>query len=294
MVIIDAEMGDEDERSELQEKLSDVFEAASPPKPEVPMMVYHYTTGDGLIGILQRKCFRATHFAFQNDRSEWMHAVAVAEEWAESLDEPLRGFVMESCRRARKSQLPPLPLVPHVTCFSEVDDSLSQWRAYSEDADGYAIGLDLNAWSDRQAASSRWQIVSMIYERSTQQQYLNEGLAKMWEIVQGGSDEDKQQGVHHASSLLFRLAASYKHHTFHEEREWRLLAWVPTHTIGESALAFRSTKYGIAPYIELRFDNEANCPIRKIVLGPKSNPRHGPLGVEMLLKASGYRVRSEK
>src|SRR5262249_45724123 len=89
---------------------------------------------------------RATHIAYLNDASEYLHAV---------------GLLMDSIREAKKTRTDPHQLAlleamdapvsntkpqdvaPYfAACFSEKENSLNQWRAYSRGEGGYSIGFD--------------------------------------------------------------------------------------------------------------------------------------------------------
>ena len=123
-----------------------------------PELLYHYTTQQGLLGILKDKCIWATHIRYLNDTSEGnivprvvfeefssrynasslYQALGVAPEAAPKAAEPIdegalgQGTTMASWVTSQNV---------FVTSFSENGNSLSQWRAYSERSGGYSIGF---------------------------------------------------------------------------------------------------------------------------------------------------------
>jgi len=129
---------------------------SEPAKPEG--LLYHYTTQQGLLGILKQKCIWATHIRYLNDTSEGnIVSRAVFEEFSgrsntaplfkalgmavnDPIEEPElvdedalgQGITMASWVTSQNV---------FVSSFSENGDSLSQWRAYSERSGGYSIGF---------------------------------------------------------------------------------------------------------------------------------------------------------
>jgi hypothetical protein len=113
-----------------------------PMLPSTPL--YHYTTQDGLLGILKGNCIWATNINYLNDSSDYQLACDLAKE---VLDEKRRQVGRDE-RKLKKIQhvlhsistAETLPLHICVSCFSENGDSLSQWRAYGGVA-GYSVGF---------------------------------------------------------------------------------------------------------------------------------------------------------
>ena len=123
-----------------------------------PELLYHYTTQQGLLGILKQKCIWATHIRYLNDTSEGnivsqvifeefsrryntaplLQMLGMPTEKAVSVVEPVdedalgQGTTMASWVTSQNV---------FVSSFSEKGNSLSQWRAYSERSGGYSIGF---------------------------------------------------------------------------------------------------------------------------------------------------------
>src|ERR1700723_398094 len=107
--------------------------------------LYHYTTGEGLVGILSSKQLWCTQISCLNDTTEFTYAIEEFQKLVRTrLTEQhhpiqelfLRGLEQYlSAPDAERSQF-------FVTCFSEREDDLSQWRAYSGGEGGYAIQFD--------------------------------------------------------------------------------------------------------------------------------------------------------
>src|SRR5688572_31127364 len=108
---------------------------------EPPRLVWHYTSPEGLAGIVANRRLRASHAAFLNDPLE----LRIVHERTREVWEKLVKEVPE-LESTVAFLLRPEGLITgdaYLTSFSEEGDSLSQWRAYSANGRGYAIGFDL-------------------------------------------------------------------------------------------------------------------------------------------------------
>jgi hypothetical protein len=107
--------------------------------------VYHYTTGESFVKIIQSGELWSTQAACLNDTTELTYAT---EELRKRVNAKLCGshnpaikpvltWISEALSNPG-SEVSPV----FVSCFSEQRDSLSQWRAYSGGEGGYAIQFD--------------------------------------------------------------------------------------------------------------------------------------------------------
>lgn len=126
-------------------------------------LLYHYTSQDGLLGILDNKSIWATHVRFLNDASEflfgWDKALKTVLEkirnrdfsdkdpaFGSSLEKAFRTFGQAILNDSRRSEY-------FVFCFTDdkaldsqelgfEGDRLSQWRGYSKGKQGFSLGFD--------------------------------------------------------------------------------------------------------------------------------------------------------
>lgn len=112
--------------------------------------VWHYTRGQSLIDILRSGQFWTTHVSCLNDSTEINYG-------SNLLAEALRGMLVETESHLALNEFARyyLSLLSnpgsgsedqasspyYVGCFSKTADSLSQWRAYSDGENGFAIGF---------------------------------------------------------------------------------------------------------------------------------------------------------
>jgi hypothetical protein len=108
-------------------------------------MLYHYTTSDGLKGIMDANEIWATNFRYVNDLAEFIYA---NELLSDQIHVKLR-----SARRLSRAVLQAILDTPDmlvgavdifIACFCVNGDLLSQWRAYGGRGGGYAVGLAAN------------------------------------------------------------------------------------------------------------------------------------------------------
>ena len=107
---------------------------------DLPRLISHYTTLEGLQGIVSSNSLWASNASFLNDRAELEHALKASEQVIKKL----------SSDKAQKAWSPMLKRVfseladgarpdTYVTCFCRDDDNLSQWRGYGGDVQGVSV-----------------------------------------------------------------------------------------------------------------------------------------------------------
>jgi hypothetical protein len=108
--------------------------------------LFHYTTGEGLIGILESGELWATQVSCLNDSSEIRYALSMLRGFfTDKVTDP--GLDLDEkfvCERVVEDLSVDGALTSEwfVACFTEEKDDLSQWRAYGRGEGGYAIGFD--------------------------------------------------------------------------------------------------------------------------------------------------------
>ena len=112
-------------------------------RPAVPE-VWHYTTAEGLIGILQSGKVWSTQVSCLNDSKEQGYFGDIVYESAKSVIASNEGTDFGVfLKMAEESYLKrDFSTTWHfVSCFSEAEDDLGQWRGYGGGNCGYAIGF---------------------------------------------------------------------------------------------------------------------------------------------------------
>ena len=205
--------------------------------------LYHYTTVEGLHGIVESNRLRATSAYHLNDSSEIEYgcrlAAEVGEEWSKP-NQDNRSLSLMAIRALSGIFVNPSSRVyrymgVYVSCFCEGGNLLSQWRAYGQ-AGGYAIGFyatDLELGL-RAPGIFDTRLLKVTYDERKQRDGIHAILRSFIEEVEGAGVEipaDPAALTKLLTPLLSMLQevildkiVAYKHPAFEEEREWRIIA----------------------------------------------------------------------
>jgi hypothetical protein len=209
---------------------------SSPPPP----LLYHYTSAQALLSIVTSGHIWATHIRFLNDTSEaeWMWATAherlrVREENAVSGDEKASVAKLIDMVNERRSS------TDFVASFSENGDDLSQWRAYCHDTPGFSIGFSSDAlatqWICNPGGDSFFvgaSLKKVIYLGSDDAASFDKTLDFILNTITPAMHDnafigDKSSREQVSVSWLSVIASTYKHSSFRNENEWRLIMAKP-------------------------------------------------------------------
>jgi hypothetical protein len=251
--------------------------------------LYHYTTIDGLKGILDSGRLWGTHVAFLNDSQELRHGVdaicSLIKKYAEwHIDEPdpepsetmhktilsLHEYVLSNRDMLQTK------MGLFVSCLSSSADQLSQWRGYGSHG-GYAIRFDPKKLGGRYALRHVDEkgdtlkgpdpvLVKVNYLPNT---FYDEVTKMVDACILGTADankledgEEKEAALFSVRVDLFRtvidIAPQIKHKKFVEEQEYRII------TRGVEQFCTPS-KIGLVPRVYVQFDRAA---VEEVVVGP--------------------------
>lgn len=241
-------------------------------------LVWHYTNGSGLKGILENNVLWASSAAYLNDFKELVSGSdRLKEVWELEEYTEVREELEQSLERFAT------PREEHfVLSACESGDSLTMWRYYGQDEVSFAVGLDrdvpLGARAQKKESTHpfpppgykegprdpngqlEWdpdqegQIVepwdAMVYERDEQKKILAQALSDLrdaHDVAKRDSSEFSFSFYMEQLSLLGQLNR-IKDHAFCDEQELRTLAEVSP---AWKYVLHRTGRYGLIPYIEL-------------------------------------------
>ncbi len=270
------------------------------PSHPIPEVLWHYTTGEGLAGIVQGGELHASEIRFMNDPNEVRHGSAAFKDALDRATHTQAESI--GVRRLKTLFIPSTPNEPSscaVACFCEKGDLLSQWRGYGQFGKGYAIGFDGRKVGAivRDKSSHRGNFGPVVYDESVQRLLADEMLLEVKRIAE---DKGLESGNDGAATLgldfylYLRCLVStffFKSSGFEEEKEWRgTCPMFPAFTDGghpgpESNCKFRVRNGLIVPYypIPLR-DDQGNLPIREVMVGPGIEPSLADISVKWLFR----------
>jgi len=212
-----------DEIYQYLSPLGEIF-STNPTKP-----LYHYTSVQGLSGIVEKKKLWATDARYLNDSSEVSYIASIADELL-SIESVIRQHQQEDIRvlqvsldewRTSQSRLGGV----FVSSLSENQNQLSQWRGYCPPGAGVSIGFD-SVELHTSLVPRKVVTVKVLYDLDKQKRIV-EGILS---YLLDGDVPDAYQGATRTESLqeelhlLLSIAGPVlKHPGFHEEAEWRLI-----------------------------------------------------------------------
>lgn len=245
-----------------------------------PAQLYHYTTPHGFHGILDSGCLRSTHIAFMNDAKEYLYAVELLNDVAQQHQNDDFGADGNSMVRAINyysrrnlgdvADYPPL----FVSCFTEIADDLSQWRAYGGRESGFCLGLDaehLNAVASERNAL----LAHVIYDRGKHLELAEKVFQSTVALYARHAPAHRDEQDFHLwnwyvtwRAFSSRLAPLIKYPSFSVEREWRLVFMV----LSPDDIAFLPRDHYVVPVAYCGLGSSERdggaLPVRSVWIGP--------------------------
>jgi hypothetical protein len=271
-----------------------------------PDFLYHYTTQQGLLGIVDSGTLWATNIGYLNDATEFGLALGLIRD---RLLNEVRESEMEAshfasadpprARHANERKAQAQTLFTHtnsthspicVICFCERGDLLSQWRGYAGDGYGYSLAFSP---SKLEIIRGNWFLLGKcIYDLELQKEIVNESL----EYILAGKPRPIHAEQNNGQTLpkeltafsdiwpVFTYGAFFKHPSFQEEQEWRLVSTTPYPPL------FRKGKSMIIPYTPLRINCVPNDGIDHVFVGPCPHMQLSVRSVSDMLILKGFYV----
>lgn len=296
----------EQEVSRLSSLTQKVLGPWSQRHEQVPHVLYHYTSADGLIGILSAKTIWMTDLRYMNDLSELQYSRELVEKrLVTRLDVTELSEIQRDFIRRISSSFDPFHFGFSVfsASFCEEGNLLSQWRAYRGRGGGYAIGFDF--FHLLRMLSRPCVLRRVVYEEKEQVRLIDSAIDEFLNVLQAESETRSVEQV--AGSFLPELCRAFgstigqflfcfKHPDFKEEREWRLVHFAsvnPTSDRGSDVPRFRSYDGNVIPYYPVGFEKAIALsrddtyghvfPIVDLMIGPTINADLNQESVKLLL-----------
>ncbi|MGB8028540.1 MAG: DUF2971 domain-containing protein [Terracidiphilus sp.] len=242
-------------------------------------LLYHYTTVESFVSIMNGGELWASHGRCQNDTSEqrliWdlVRAHIKARLEAASAGDRERLVLFQSLAAC------PLELDLYLLCFSkDGGDTLSQWRGYGGNA-GVAIGFDpdelekrcsdfTKAMSQNQPHPMGWAFLldEVRYIEPTGDEQSRQVIDIIIDNPEPTEHESRFSQEEVFSRRISLSSSRLKHKAFQEEKEWRIAIFdVPAHFV-----KFRSRRSMMIPYVPFDLGKGRSVwpVIRRVVVGP--------------------------
>jgi hypothetical protein len=288
----------QEERSKYLRFVEDQVAAINGMKIDGSQVIWHYTTGDALVGIIQSGALYSTQVSCLNDSTEVHYGetllrealIEIQKETHPDEEVQLLGqLINESAlENAQPSDF-------FVTCFSSEKDDLSQWRAYGGGENGYAIAFFAGGFFKRGTSI----VVRVNYDRQLHVSMAGEAaratLSFFREGLDARSSEDRETWASDFRQEWFRLlgnlAPMVKDPAFSAENEYRIVHTFVSNEL--SQLRFRQKGSLMSLHLPLLFPpptdvRSSALPIAEVMVGPGRHKEVSRLSAKLLLNQNGY------
>lgn len=260
-------------------------------------MIYHYTSVDTLIKILEHRALWASDLSKMNDPKEYIAGLEILrEQFSKTFPGAIAWFDNNEFVGSHSQQL------ILGSSFSYASDDLNQWRAYGDDGCGVAIGIDrellcmnnitsVSALTSKASRESSYvHFEKVLYSKDDFIAHAKALFASAGQFTENLVDS------YTLSLRISRLACCYKSDFYRYEKEVRaiiehskrpeLYKDEELKELNHIKLNFRNSKYGLAAYCKLYLGNNGDSSVKAITLGPKCNVSEEDL--RFMLLARGY------
>lgn len=254
-----------------------------------PPTLYHYTSSNGLLGILGSNSLWCTNIYYLNDLSELIVSKFVIEDSIKKKKGLFNDTQFDDIIERAYSNLFESNLNIYVLSLSENGDLLSQWRAYSDNGNGFSIGflpdnLHNMVTSDLQSTFIRKiiykpddqfdlarRVIDITYEHYKKSEISSDNMEKMSNFIMN------------VSISFLEIMILFKHFSFAEEKEWRIVKVFFGET-PDNLISFRAGHCKIIPYLNLYMNGTDNIKIYEAIIGPMLNKEITENAIKMLMK----------
>jgi hypothetical protein len=276
--------------------------------PETPL--FHYTSFEGLSGILKTKQFWLTDHKYLNDPSEIEHGKKIILEYIKknipnnsNLGEYFKKIIIDIIDNGYKT---------FITSFCQEGDYLPAWRYYGGDGAGFSIGFKKEYFFRTDSTDSVKKGDSILLFKIEYEKNDSEQVRSIFNKAQSIYPNWNKKSVDVArpflaalTSNLLTLLPCIKNIDYHDEHEWRLCMtrlyheksneWVPMAPPMERLIISRRDTSSAPPFLK---DLKTSIPrfksrefkysdIESIYIGPRLDFITAKLAIEKILLDEG-------
>ncbi len=264
---------------------------ADPPRETL----YHYTSLNGVLGIVGSGELRASDIRYMNDSAELRHTLElvgnhVSRRILAGTDNPA---LLNQLLDWLSHRIASGPMIFGAS-FRANGNLLSQWRGYSVHGKGVSLGFAPQFIVER-ARSQGFQVARCLYDGS-EQRALIERVVDAIEALAAQSpppeDRDWSPVFERVEEDLLRMAAALKHPSFEEEQEWRIVSPAIEYCEG-APVHFREGRALLVPYyaFDLKSPQRGQLELEHVYLGPTGNYELSMKSLDLYLQCEGAAPR---
>ncbi len=280
--------------------------------------LYHYTTAEGVQGIVENREFLATKSDFLNDKLEFQYAVEVMERLTEKyiVNKELRerffsglkaeidklGIITPSCTGEGDCDADDMSF--YVVAFSKSQNNALLWAEFT-DFRGYCLEFDyekiVEGFQNRVFLHG-----TVIYDEEEQMNGLlesllscirnlvNEGAADLegfFEEEANPSDLSLEKLAEEMAVVVSVYAMFFKKSFFEGEEEYRFIFPPLIDKMGVAKPKFRLLDQIFLPYVMVEFEGGKDAvPLESVMVGAKNNSDIAVRGMRYFLKSQGIDI----
>ena len=250
------------------------------------IILYHYTSAEGLEGIIKERAFRFSHIMTLNDPLELVYGknliIYNIESFIKKENDKFVLEVLEDLIMLLNAYATGL-YHTFVACFCEEANLLSQWRGYANKGGGYNIGIIFNddvRFNHQIDKLDEKNITIPLRKVLYEEEIQNDIIKKCIRNVIGGIKKAAESNISGASAheealsivnILIEIMLTFKNKVFSEENEWRLISVSLAGALPE-LIKFRTSNGYLVPYINTYIYTKENekllFPVESIKYGP--------------------------
>jgi hypothetical protein len=266
--------------------------------------VWHYTDGNGFLGILQSGRLYATQVSALNDSKETEYATDLfRDEVKKAIAEQAGKDDVVSFFQSILEQIKEEPDNPtqgiskfYVACFSTRPDDLNQWSKYTKASPGrFAIAFHPNGLK-REPNSTLYRV---IYDRAKLEDAVKKVVYATLDFYMSGLTGERAEKPEEWAKLfylawdewIYKLAPLAKDQQWDSEGELRIVHELKVADFPD--VRFSQKKSSLARYLPLDFpcwvkERVSRLPIAKVMVGPGENQPSSRISAILLLEQMGY------
>jgi len=266
-------------------------EPKTKPESTFPDHLYHYTSIEGLKGILDTRSLWASQIHFLNDTQEFKYSTTILEKVLSERKPKLHQNAL-----LMSAISPPGPYLPKSPeeAFSRLYDFLSemvtsdvyekipicvfslskwwnllsQWRGYCPSGGGYSIGFRFDLLNQI-LQKKNFRLLECIYDQAEQKTIIESEIDELErDFRKCEPTKDFDGAMMKVGGKYFldfsRKAPTFKDPSFGEEGEWRIVS----NAINPKDLKFRVGRAFLIPFFPISLEDTGSFPIDEIWIGP--------------------------
>ena len=266
--------------------------------------LFHYTSRDAFLNIIRTKKIRATNILYLNDSEEFQYifnlASQILSEYPGISPNALSNKFAFKTKAVDVTSLFPKTFagcIAFVFSLSEKRDLLSQWRGYSDSCGGICIGFN-DEYIKKLAKKRNLTLAKCIYDKEKQVEKVKKMIESHFSNLEGEYNEDiiHKEITDYIRSLLL-LAPYFKHHSFEEEEEWRLIFYhFAEKGIDEiRKVKFRNGHSMIVPYVDIELECEdVKIDLDDVIVGPSPHKELSEFSTGLFLGTQNVSYKNVK